>query len=76
MGVLARIAAGERRLHCRVVSLDGQQKAEDSVRGPAESWRVLAEELVKRVAERGGAGIVCESRQAMQSRAGAGEARG
>lgn len=76
IGVLARIAAGEMRLHCRVVSLDGQQKAEDSLRGPAESWRVLAEELVKRVAERGGAGIVRESRQAMQSRTSAGEARG
>ncbi len=76
IGVLARIAAGEMKLQCRVVSLDGQDKVEDSVRGPAESWRALAEALVSRMEERGGARIVRESRQAMQSgAAAAGEQR-
>ena len=65
IGVHARVEGGRLRARCRIVSLDGKERAEGEVSGDPARAEALAEELAGRLADQGGREIIARTRAAM-----------
>jgi hydroxymethylbilane synthase len=66
IGVLARTAEGRFTIECRIVSLDGREKAEDRVEGTTGEAEALVAELAARLTTQGGREIISKTRAELQ----------
>jgi hydroxymethylbilane synthase len=69
VGILARIVHGRLHLRCRIVSLNGQDRVEDSVAGDLAAGPALVASLCDKLTAAGGQEIIRRTRESLQTRA-------
>ncbi|MCZ6627347.1 MAG: hydroxymethylbilane synthase [SAR324 cluster bacterium] len=65
IGVLAKMEGGQFAIHCRIVSLDGRQKAEAESHGNAQDSDAVVAELADNLRGQGGPEIIHATRAAL-----------